>query len=109
MLDVSRPFCCGVESVYVDNIPGKEYFYCRSCKLEVYRLQDEVARCHNIITLDDFRPKTPRILNSPWALAPVASGHNNGHITVGTDNFCMLCGTQDTFFILTPCPGSSPP
>ncbi len=27
--------CCNTKAVYVDNVPGKEYYYCRSCKQEV--------------------------------------------------------------------------
>ena len=27
--------CCNTQAVYVDNVPGKEYYYCRSCKKEV--------------------------------------------------------------------------
>lgn len=32
---LKTPTCCGKESVYVDNVPGKEYYYCRECKNEV--------------------------------------------------------------------------
>ncbi len=28
--------CCNTKAVYVDNVPGKEYYYCRSCKQEVF-------------------------------------------------------------------------
>jgi hypothetical protein len=27
--------CCGQDSIWVDNVPGKEYYYCRECKKEV--------------------------------------------------------------------------
>ena len=33
---MTTPKCCDEESVYVDNVPGKEYFYCRNCKKEVF-------------------------------------------------------------------------
>lgn len=29
------PRCCGVESTWVDNVPGKEYAFCSSCRKEV--------------------------------------------------------------------------
>ncbi len=31
----ASPMCCGTTSIYVDNIPGKEYYFCRECKNEV--------------------------------------------------------------------------
>ena len=27
--------CCGQDSIWVDNVPGKEYYYCKECKKEV--------------------------------------------------------------------------
>ncbi len=30
------PRCCGMESIWVDNVPGKEYWFCRECKNEVF-------------------------------------------------------------------------
>ncbi len=35
------PTCCGQETTYVDNVPNKEYIYCRACKHEV----DEYSGC----------------------------------------------------------------
>jgi len=32
---MNNPKCCGMDSIWVDNVPGKEYFYCRECKKEV--------------------------------------------------------------------------
>lgn len=28
-------YCCNEKAVYVDNVPGKEYYFCKSCKNEV--------------------------------------------------------------------------
>lgn len=33
---------CDQEPVYVDNVPGKEYWYCKVCKNEVTEAQDVV-------------------------------------------------------------------
>lgn len=30
-----KRYCCNGEATWVDNVPGKEYWYCRSCKNEV--------------------------------------------------------------------------
>lgn len=30
-----QPICCKELSVWVDNVPGKEYWYCRVCRREV--------------------------------------------------------------------------
>lgn len=27
--------CCGLDAVWVDNVPGKEYWYCKECKNEI--------------------------------------------------------------------------
>ena len=27
--------CCGMDSVWVENVPGKGYYYCKECKNEV--------------------------------------------------------------------------
>lgn len=32
--------CCGLDAVWVDNVPGKEYWYCKECRNEV---KDEVS------------------------------------------------------------------
>lgn len=32
---MSNPRCCGAESVWVENVPGKGYNFCRKCKQEV--------------------------------------------------------------------------
>lgn len=32
---MSNRLCCGIESKYIDNVPGKEYYYCTTCKNEV--------------------------------------------------------------------------
>lgn len=29
------PSCCNQEATWVDNVPTKEYWYCKSCKREV--------------------------------------------------------------------------
>lgn len=31
----TNPICCNDDAVWVENIPGKGYYYCRSCKNEV--------------------------------------------------------------------------
>lgn len=36
------PMCCGKDSVWVDNVPTKEYFYCRECKNEVATIYEVV-------------------------------------------------------------------
>lgn len=32
---MNNPRCCGNEATWVENVPGKGYFYCRECKKEV--------------------------------------------------------------------------
>lgn len=32
--------CCGLDSVWVENVPGKGYHYCKECKLEVIEHDD---------------------------------------------------------------------
>jgi hypothetical protein len=32
---MKNPKCCEVESVWVENVPGKGYYYCKDCKNEV--------------------------------------------------------------------------
>lgn len=27
--------CCNIKAIFVDNVPGREYWYCRECKQEV--------------------------------------------------------------------------
>lgn len=42
----SMPICCGSETVWVDNVPSKEYCYCRDCKHEV----DPDTGCKDCVT-----------------------------------------------------------
>ena len=63
---MSNRLCCGVESKYVDNVPGKEYYYCTKCKNEVTgtsplfcaealkAAQDSLHSKHNDLVLDAF-------------------------------------------------------
>lgn len=30
-----KPICCNLEAVWIDNVPGKEYFFCQECRKEV--------------------------------------------------------------------------
>ena len=32
------PTCCGLDSVWVDNVPGKEYYFCTECREEVVEI-----------------------------------------------------------------------
>lgn len=46
---MNKPTCCGLESIWVDNVPGKEYYYCKECKNEV-----NVIALLPFMTLDCF-------------------------------------------------------
>jgi hypothetical protein len=39
-----RPTCCGLESVWVENVPGKGYNFCRECRNEVVDILEQVSK-----------------------------------------------------------------
>jgi hypothetical protein len=48
-----KPSCCGLESVWVDNVPGKEYYFCTECREEVPEIIETVFTPTNTILSDD--------------------------------------------------------
>lgn len=72
------PYCCTLEATWVDNVPGKEYYYCRNCKKEVLHplALEEVERSDNGIQMWQQAIKqvygSPDIITQDWLDANTA-------------------------------------
>lgn len=91
------PKCCGLDSVWVENVPGKGYHYCRECKLEVSDKKD-VPRLDdgsdaNIPLTWAGTPFYPHIAGR--TISPNGSSNTGwAHLWHQYTNTCKDCGFQ---------------
>lgn len=86
-------YCCGLEAVWVDNVPTKEYWYCKECK-------QEVPETRNTGESDD---KTEVDLThfSGYLTHPVYISVSNG-VPILTDPLTLIPVTKSHAWFATP-------